>query len=275
VPRDNIILEPQPLNTLPAILLCARIIGLKDKKANLLVLPSDHYIKGDRSFTGAALKALNLSSRDYICLMGLVPDSPCPGYGYITTAGTIGRGEFQVKSFKEKPDLSTAKRLFKKRNIFWNSGIFCLKAEVVLSEAQSLLPGLYAQIIRIKDKRQITKIWPKIKPISIDYGILQKSDRLVMVRAGFYWRDVGSWDALCSVLPKDGENNVILSDCISLDTSDTLVCAYGSKRLIAAIGLRGMIIVDTPDALLVCKKENAQDIKRLVELLKVKRKECV
>ena len=274
VPQENIVLEPKPLNTLPAIALCAQLISLKDSLANLLVLPSDHYIKG-RGFKETMLKALNLSARDFICLMGVRPDSPCPGYGYIKTGSKIGKDQFYVKSFKEKPDFNTAKKLFKKRDIFWNSGIFCFKAEVVLQETKTYLPALYAQISRIEHKKYIAKFWPKIKPVSIDYGILQKSNRLVMVEAEFYWRDLGSWDSLCSVLPKDKKNNVILSDCIDINSSNIFACAYGSKRLIATIGLEDMIIVDTPDAVLVCKKENAQDIKRLVELLRRKRKSCV
>ena len=271
---ENIILEPKPLNTLPAVAVCAQLISLKDSHANLLVLPSDHYIKG-RGFKEAMLKALSLSEHGAICLSGIRPESPHPGYGYITTGPGIGRDGFRVESFKEKPDSKTLKRLFKKSGVFWNSGIFCFKAGVILSQIRSFTPGLYAQIIRIKQKKQIAKFWPKIKPISIDYGIIQKSKRLVMVEAGFYWRDLGSWDALSSVLPKDSKNNVILSDCISINSSNILVSAYGSKRLVAAIGLRDMIIVDTPDAVLVCKKENAQDIKRLVELLRRKRKSCV
>jgi len=274
VPPENIILEPKPLNTLPAVAVCAQLISLKDSLANLLVLPSDHYIKG-RGFKETMLKALSLSAHGHICLAGIRPESAHPGYGYITTGPRIGRDGFRVESFKEKPDSKALKRLFKKSGLFWNSGIFCFKAAVILSQIRSFSPGLYAQISRIKQKKQIAKFWPKIKPISIDYGIIQKSKSLVMVEAGFYWRDLGSWDALSSVLPKDRQNNVILSDCVNLNSRNIFSCSYGSKRIIATVGLEDLIIVDTPDALLVCKKENAQDIKRLVELLRRKRKSCV
>lgn len=275
MPQENIILEPKPLNTMPAIALCAQLINLKDTQANLLVLPSDHYIKDSRSFRDAVVKALNLSAQGFICLMGIRPDSPCPGYGYIKTGSSIGRDEFYVESFKEKPNLDTAKKLFKKRDIFWNSGIFCFKAGVILQETKTYVPELYAQITRIEQKKYIAKFWPKIKPISIDYGILQRSNRMVMVGARFYWRDIGSWDALCSVLPKDRKNNVILSDCINLNSSNIFACAYGSKRLIAAIGLEDMIIVDTPDALLICKKNRAQEVKKIVEELKRRSREDI
>ena len=275
VPRENIILEPQPLNTLPAISLCARIINLKDDQANLLVLPSDHYIKDNASFRKVMLKALNLSAKGFICLTGVKPDSPCSGYGYIKTGRKIGKDGFFVEYFKEKPTLNTARRLFKEKGIFWNSGIFCFRAVTVLRELKTHVPKLYAQIIQIKQKQDIPKIWHKIRPVSIDYGLLQKSRNLVMVRAEFYWCDLGSWDALSGVLSRDRKKNTILSDCINLDSTNIFVYSPGYKRLIATVGLQDTIIVDTPDALLVCKKEKSQDIKRLFALLKKKRKKCV
>jgi len=275
VHQENIILEPKPLNTLPAISLCAQIIRLKDSLANLLVLPSDHYIKDSRGFKSTMFRALSLSAKGLICLIGIKPDSPCLGYGYIKTGRKIDKDIFAVKCFKEKPTLNTARKLFKEKGIFWNSGIFCFKAEVILKEIKTYVPKLYAQIIQIRQKQDIKKIWPKIKPISIDYGLLEKSSNLAMVRAKFYWRDLGSWDALCSVFSKDRKNNIILSDCVNLDSTNIFVCSYGSKRLIATVGLEDTIIVDTPDALLVSRKEKSEGIKRLFELLKQKRKQCV
>ncbi len=273
--KENIILEPKPLNTLPAISLCARIINLKDNQANLLVLPSDHYIKDSINFKQVILKALDLSSKGFLCLIGIKPDSPCSGYGYIKVGGGIGKNIFYVKSFKEKPNLNETKRLFKNKGMFWNSGIFCFKSEVILREIKIYLPRLYRQIIRIKERQDIKNIWNKIKPISIDYGLLERSKNLAMVAAKFYWRDLGSWDALCDILPKDKKNNIILSDFVELDSKNTFVFSQTPKRLIATIGIQDLIIVDTSDALLICRKEKSQEVKKLVELLKKKRKKCV
>ncbi|MBM3251206.1 MAG: hypothetical protein FJZ11_00290 [Candidatus Omnitrophica bacterium] len=275
VPPSNIILEPKPLNTLPAIGLCARMISIRDKQANLLVLPADHYIRDNAGFKRAIFKALKLSSAGFMCLVGVKPDSPCVGYGYIKAARRIDKDIFSVAYLKEKPGLKTARRLFKEKNIFWNTGIFCFKAEVILRQIKDRLPGLHNQLSRVKYKQDIGDIWPKIKAVSIDYGLLEKSQGLVMVKAGFDWSDLGSWDALCGVLASGNKKNVILSDCVSLDNANIFVSSYGCRRLIAAIGLRDTIIVDTPDALLICKKENAQDIKALVEILKRKKKSCV
>jgi mannose-1-phosphate guanylyltransferase/mannose-6-phosphate isomerase len=263
------------LNTLPAISLCARLISLKDNQANLLVLPSDHYIKDNTSFKQTIIKALNLSLKGFICLMGIRPDSPCSGYGYIKTGKRISDGIFYVDSFKEKPACGIAKRLFKNKDIFWNSGIFCFKAEVILMELETHVPRLYREIIKIDKKQDIKKAWHKIKPLSIDYGLLEKTKKSAVVAAKFYWRDLGSWDALCEILSKDRKNNILLSDCLNLHSDNIFVFSQGSRRVVATIGLQDLIIVDTPDALLVCKKEMSQDVKRLVEFLKQKRMKCV
>lgn len=275
IPSENIILEPKPLNTLPAISACAQIINLRDEQANLLVLPSDHYIKDEVKFRHIVSETFRLAEIGFLCLIGIKPDTPCTGYGYIKAGKKIKSGSFYVRYFKEKPDLKQAKRLIREKDIFWNSGIFCFKTEVVLREIRTYQPRLYTRIIKIRDRKDIEYHWNKIKPISIDYGLLEKSRNLVMVTAKFYWRDLGSWDALCDVLPKDKKNNIILADSLNLDSMNTLIYSQDSKRLIATIGLKDLVIVDTPDALLVCKKERSQEIKKLVEVLKKKRKSCV
>lgn len=275
VADENIILEPKPLNTLPAIALCAQLIGLRDKQANLLVLPSDHYVKDNAEFKKTAFSALRLSLKGFIALIGIKPADPCAGYGYFKAGKKLTQDAFVVESFTEKPSSEKAKKLFRKRGIFWNAGIFCFQAGVILSEIKAHLPKLYAQISRIKRKQDIRAAWAKIKPVSIDYGLLEKSRRLAMVKAGFDWHDLGSWDALYEILPKDRRGNILLSGHLGLDTAGTLIYSLIPKRFIATVGLKDTIIVDTDDALLVCKIGRSQEIKKLVELLKKKRKKCV
>lgn len=275
IPQKNIILEPKPLDTLPAISLCAHLINLKDNQANLLILPSDHYIKDQRRFKQSMFKALDLGRKDLLCLVGIKSDRPTLGYGYIQTGRKIKQDIFYVNSFQEKPPLNEVKRLFTKKRIFWNSGIFCFKAQVLLKEMKIYVPEIYHKIIRIENKQKIENIWSSLKAVSIDYGLIEKSKNLVMVVARFFWQDLGSWDALCDLLPKDRKNNIILSDCINLDSTDILLYSQDKKRFIATIGLEDLIIVDTPDALLVCKKGKSQDIKKLVKIIKKKRKKCV
>lgn len=277
IPRENIILEPTPKNTLPAILLCTQILSLKDKQAKIMVFPSDHYIKGSTAFKKAMRGVLQLAEKGFICLVGIKPDKPRSGYGYITIGKSMAKDKFYVRRFKEKPLASRAKQLYWKKNIFWNAGIFCFKAETIFKEVRRYLPNLYRQISKIRNKSKIQPIWKKIQSVSFDYGVLEKSRNLAMLLAKFSWHDLGSWDALFDVLSQDAKKNTVLSDCgsVSLDTQDTLVCSYTHKRLIACLGLKNLIIVDTPDALLVCKKEKTQDIKKLVGLLAKKRKTYV
>ena len=275
IPQENVILEPKPLNTLPAISLCAQLINLKDPEASLLVLPTDHYIKNKLEFKQDILKALNVAAKGFLCLLGIKANGLCLGYGYIKTARKISPGIFYVKSFKEKPGPDKAKRLLEEKGIFWNAGIFCFKAGVLLREIKIHLPELYRQLIQIEDKQDMKRIWHKIKPISIDYGLMEKSKNLAMVKARFDWIDLGSWNALCRVLPKDRKNNIVLSDSVDLDSTNIFIYSNNPKRLIATLGLKDLIIVDTPDALLVSSKKRSEEIKRIVEILQKKRKNYV
>lgn len=275
IPAENIILEPRPLNTLPAISVCAQLISLKDTQANLLIAPSDHYIKDKLRFKQDIYKALDLSEKGFLCLIGIRPDKLRLGYGCIESADKIEDNIFYVRSFKEKPPLNALRKLFQKKNIFYNSGIFCFKAQVLLRELERHSPCLYQQVYRIKQKQDIKKVWARIKAVSIDYGLLEQSKNLTMVEARFFWHDLGSWDTLFEVLHKDKQNNVILSNNVNFDSSNNLIFSQDGERLIATLGLSNTVIVDTKDALLVCRKDKVQDIKRLVEALKKKRKTCV
>jgi mannose-1-phosphate guanylyltransferase len=187
----------------------------------------------------------------------------------------LGKGVFPVKSFIEKPNINKAKMMYRRKDIYWNAGIFCWKANVFFEELKKYLPGLYNQIIKVHSKHDINKIWSKIKPISIDYGLLEKSKKIVLVPAGFSWTDLGSWDALYEILPKDKNNSVIQADYFGLDSKNNIILSK-SKRLIASVGIKNLVIIDTPDALLICDRDKSQEIKTLFDCLKKeKRKECI
>jgi len=275
IPPGNIILEPAPKNTLPAIGLCARLINLKDPQSNLLIMPSDHFIKNNAGFLKTIVKSLKISLRGRVCLIGIKPTKPSSAYGYIETGEKIRQAGLEVKSFYEKPSINKAVGLWRKKNVFWNSGIFCFRSDRILAEVKKHSPDIHRQLMRIKGINSLALPWEKMKSISIDYGILEKADNLAMVKASFSWCDLGSWDALYELLPKDKNKNVILADYVGLDNTNTFVYSKDSGRTIAAVGLDNLVIVDTPDALLVCRKDNSQDIKRLVEILIKKRKTCV
>ncbi len=272
IPDANIILEPQGKNTAPAVGLCAKLISRIDNDAVLLVLPSDHYIKNIENFKKTIKKAIACARRDLLVTIGIKPSAASTGYGYIKVGGKKN-GHSVVEKFLEKPDLSKAKKYFKDKKFFWNSGMFVWKASVFLDETKKYLPKLYANLRLINSVKDIPKIWPRIEAISIDYGIMEHSRRIALIPADFYWTDLGSWDALAEIFPKDKKGNITNSDTLNVDSHGVCVFARGN-RLVSTIGVNNMVIADTPDALLVCDRNRTQDVKQLVERLKtLKRKE--
>ena len=272
IPDANIILEPQGKNTAPAIGLCARLISQIDNEAVLLVLPSDHYIKNIDNFKNTLKKAIACAGQDFLVTIGIKPSAPSTGYGYIKVDGKKD-GHITVDKFLEKPDLGKARKYFKDNKFFWNSGMFIWKASVFLEEVKKYLPKLYANLQRINSVNDIPKVWPRIEAISVDYGIMERSRRIALIPASFYWTDLGSWDALAEIFPKDKKGNIANSDTLNVDSHGVCVFARGN-RLVSTIGVKNMVIADTPDALLVCDRSRTQDVKQLVERLKMlKRKE--
>ncbi len=272
IPDANIILEPQGKNTAPAIGLCAKLISQIDKEAVLLVLPSDHYIKNIENFKKTIKKAIACARIDLLVTIGIKPTAASTGYGYIKVDGKKN-GYIAVDKFLEKPDLNKAKKYFKDKKFFWNSGMFIWKASVFLEETRKYLPKLYANLHLINSVNDIPKVWPKIKAISVDYGIMEHSRKIALIPANFYWTDLGSWDALAEIFPKDKKGNIANSDTLNVDSQGVCVFTRGN-RLVSTIGVNNMVIADTPDALLVCDRSRTQDVKQLVDKLKtLKRKE--
>lgn len=272
IPIKNIILEPEGKNTAPAIGLAARLITQKDLDAMLIVLPSDHYIKNLVKFKKALCQAISCADKDFLVTIGIKPRRPSSGYGYIKTKIKIKKDRFgylQVDKFLEKPSLNKAKKYFKDRSFYWNSGIFIFKAQILLDELKRYLPKLYNNLMLIKSPADINKVWPNIKDISIDQGIMEYSKRIALVPANFYWTDMGSWDALSEIFPKDIKGNILQGDSLTLASRRTCIFGRGD-RLISAVGVKDLIIADTPDALLICNRNKTQDIKRVFDSLKMK-----
>jgi len=270
IPAENIILEPQGKNTAPAIGACARLISLKDKDAVLVVLPSDHYIKNLGGFKKVIRKAIAAAKKDLLVTIGIKPDKPSTGYGYIKVNPKYqiqNPKVYSVDKFLEKPKLNKARRYFKAKNYYWNSGIFIWKAEVFLEEMHKYLPCLSGQLSSLGSKEDIQKVWPEIKPVSVDYGIMERSKKIALIPADFCWTDLGSWEALSEIFPKDRKGNVLQGDTYNLDSRGVCVFSKG-ERLISTIGVKDLVIADTADALLVCDRAKTQDVKKLVEALK-------
>ncbi len=265
IPKDNLIFEPEGRNTAPSIAVAMRIIHQREPEACVCVMPCDHLIKNNRRFIKIIRQALVLC-KDCLVVFGIPPHRPATGYGYIKAGNRQGIF-LKVKKFCEKPDFPTAQRFLKDGSYFWNSGIFAGSNRVFLEEFEKYLPILYRQLKKINRLDDIVKIWKQIKPISFDYGILEKSERLLMLPAGgLGWSDLGSWQAWDEAMKKDKQANLLKADAINLQSKNITI--VGNNRLIATIGLKDLIIVDTADALLIADKNKTEQVKTVVDILK-------
>jgi|CXWL01.1.fsa_nt_gi mannose-1-phosphate guanylyltransferase len=269
VPKANILLEPSGKNTAPAIAWAAAIIHSRDSNAVMAVLPSDHLIQNKKAYLSILDQAVSLANDQYLVTLGIVPTRPETGYGYIKgkKVKRAGRTLHEVERFVEKPSLDKARQYLKTKKYFWNSGMFIWKTSTILEEFRRLLPDLYKAFTQGFSQRAVEKFWGTLDGISIDYGIMEKAKRVAVVPAAdIGWSDVGSWEALWEVSAKDPQGNVFKGDIMGVGNRNTL--AVGKKRLVALIGLEDMVVIDTEDVLLVCRKDQSQSVKTIVDLLK-------
>lgn len=268
IPGRNILFEPEARNTLAPIGLLSKMIYEKNKEAVILVFPCDHSIKNRVKFQKALNRAIAVARRGYIVSLGVVPDRPQTGYGYIKVRRK-NNGFYLIDRFIEKPDIVRAKKFIKDKHYYWNAGVFIFKAHVMLEEIRRLAPYDRRLITKINDKKSLNKLWPKFTSISIDYAIMEKSNKMALVPADFGWLDLGSWQAIEQLAEKDACGNIFRGRCVDLGSKNTI--AFSDNRLLATLGLDNIIIVNTRDAILVCSNERTQDVKRLVEILKQKK----
>ncbi len=280
LPEENIIEEPYKRNTAPSIALSSLYINRKYPDSTMTILPSDHIIKDNNKFLGVLDSAMAFVQKGTnIVTLGIKPDHPETGYGYIklgTKAGTSeGNDIFKVKEFTEKPDLKTANIFFEGDNYYWNSGMFIWKSSTILKKIEKYLPKIYNSINKISksigednEKDIIKEEFKKMDSISIDYGILEKDNEIFTIPVDFGWNDVGSWAALSEMKEGSCEDNVIKADHLGINTKRSII--YSQDKLITTIGIDNLIIVNTEDVVLVCNKDNAQDVKKLREFLKKK-----
>ncbi|MDP2167923.1 MAG: mannose-1-phosphate guanylyltransferase/mannose-6-phosphate isomerase [Thermodesulfovibrionales bacterium] len=274
----NCILEPEGKNTAPAVALAAFKLYKKSKDALMLILPSDHHIGDAGAFLSAVETAAAAARKGDIVTFGIKPSRPETGYGYIKTGKKLMAGVFSAARFIEKPDLKTAKTFLKDGSYYWNSGIFLFRVKDIIAELKRHMPELhqaFSEIARYlntdKEEEALKEVYRKLKEESIDYGVMEKSERIAVVTADFKWSDIGSWSALDDVLDKNSEGNVLFGNVVEVGCKDSIL--FAGARLIAAIGLEDMVVVDTQDATLIVPKEKVQQVKELVGRLKKEGKE--
>lgn len=277
VPID-VIAEPVARNTAPAIGLAAAIIAAHDPSGIMVVLPADHFIKDEAALCDTLIHAGHAAKNGYLVTLGIMPSRPETGYGYIEAEMDLrGEGPFPVRRFVEKPPLEEAMRYLDDGNYFWNSGMFIWRADTILGEMGTFMPELRKKLSAISFNgnlwefsnldEQIATAYEDIESISIDFGVMEKSARVQVVPVEMGWSDVGSWSSLPDVVEPDSSGTVCINAVghVAIDSSNCLI--YADKRMVATVGVSNLVIVSTPDAILVCDRERCQDVKKVVEEL--------
>ncbi len=266
-------IEPVGRNTAAAIALAAFDLYRKDPDAVMAVLPADHVIEDGKAFREALKAAFVAAADGHIVTFGIKPTRPETGYGYIkagkkTIKKVDGFPVHAVEKFVEKPDVTRAKKYLKDGGYYWNSGIFLWRAERIIEEMKLHLPGIYKALKDATDPVALAEAYKSIEEISIDHGILERAKDVVVLPASFPWSDMGSWSSFGEIIKPDANGNIIKGRVVDIDSHDTII--LGCDRAVATIGLKDYIIVDTPDATLVCPKDRAQEVKEIVNVLKKK-----
>jgi mannose-1-phosphate guanylyltransferase len=273
LPYDNILIEPDGKNTAPCIGLAAIIIQERDETAVMGVFPADHYIQDTVAFAKYLKQGIQTArSMRGLVTFGVIPTRPATGYGYIQFHDRTDPDEqiFAVKAFAEKPDLETAQLFLKSGDFLWNSGMFVWQVDVILKSFQEFLPEIWDSLDNIKGAigkpvwdSVLTVEWATLRSISIDYGVMEKARNVFVVKVDFAWNDVGSWDAVHEMRTKDKAGNVTQGDVIYHSARNNLVYAEG--KTVAMVGVDDLVVIDTPDALLIIPRGETERVKQLVD----------
>jgi mannose-1-phosphate guanylyltransferase/mannose-6-phosphate isomerase len=279
----GIILEPVARNTSAALAVAALEIARENPDGVMVVMPSDHVIKDDAKFVDAVRRAAKVAATGRLALFGIKPDGPHTGYGYIRQGEAVsgsGNSAFKVHSFVEKPDRKTAEKYLADGGYFWNSGIFVLHIRTFIDELARLVPDVLEAarkaLAKVEEDLGFLRLektsFAAAPSISIDYAVMEKTSLAVMLPIDVGWNDIGSWSSLWEVAPHDAAGNAVNGDAVMLDTRGCYI--HSERSLVATIGLENLVIVDTPDALLVADKSRTQDVSSIVgQLKKSNRKE--
>jgi mannose-1-phosphate guanylyltransferase len=280
VPKKQILAEPAQRNTAPAIGLAAHILQSIDPEAVMGVFPADHVIGKPRDYVRLLRPAFKAAKDGKIVVLGIQPRWPETGYGYIEFAEAPGaRGEAPVKRFREKPDAATAEQFLAAGNFYWNAGMFFWKTSVLLDALRQFLPKtatLLAGLPPLSSRQfnaRLAEVFPRCENISIDFAVLEKATNVVGIPAGeIGWNDVGSWNAVYELQKHDAQGNALRGDALIRDSTGNYVDGSKSK-LIALLGVHDLIVVDTPDALLIADRSRAQQVGDLVKQLEKQKRD--
>ena len=269
VPRDNVVVEPQARNTAACIGLGALEVLRRDPAGVLAVLPSDQWVRDAAGYRATLERAIDVARAGAIVTIGIVPDAPETGFGYLELGAETERGVRVVDKFVEKPNRATAEQYVAGKRHLWNSGMFVFAAKRLLEAVRAHMPELADILHQIALAPERTdELYPRAPAQSIDYGVMEKLPRgdVFVVPGDFGWNDVGSWSALGTLRPADSDGNTKAAESVTIDARGNVLYAEG-KQLIAAVGVEDLVIVATEDAILVMPKSRAQDVKEVVKRL--------
>lgn len=281
IPEENYLIEPAPRGTASVVALAAAVLKKRDPQAIIAMQTADHHIRNRDLFRYLISAAIDVADKGYLVTLGITPTFPSTAYGYIQQGealdGDYRYPVFTVKRFTEKPNEATAEQLLRSGDHSWNSGMFVWHVDSILTEIKKQMPDLYAAVDQIaiawdtpSRKEVVDRLWYGLKSQTIDYGIMERAEKVAVLPAGgLGWSDVGSWDSLFEVLLPDMNGNVANNaQHLGLDTHNTLVYSNDDQRLVVTIGLDDMVIVDTGEILMICKVDQSQKVKDVVEHLK-------
>ena len=281
IPRENYLIEPAPRGTASVVALAAAVLQKRDPQAVMAIQTADHHIRNQDLFQYLLRTAFEVAEKEYLVTLGITPTFPSTGYGYIQQGAPLD-GDYKypvyaVKRFKEKPDEATAQELLRSGDHSWNSGMFVWRVNTILNEVNRQMPDLFKTVDEIASAwdtpqrdESIEKLWYDLQSQTIDYGVMEKAEHVAVLPAGgLGWSDVGSWDSLFEVLLPDMNGNVAAnSQHLGLDTHNSLVYSVNDERLIVTIGMDDVVVVDAGDVLMICKTDQSQKVKDVVEHLK-------
>jgi mannose-1-phosphate guanylyltransferase len=278
---ENFLLEPEPRGTASAIGLAAAVLHKHDPQAIMASLHSDHFIRNNDLFALLLRIAADVAQNDYLVTLGITPTYPSTAYGYIQRGAPLpeqyGYPAYRVVRFKEKPDQAAAREMIRAGDHSWNSGMFIWKVSRILEELERQMPELRSALSEISASHgtpefesTLARCWPALQSETIDYGIMENAERVAVIPAGgLEWSDVGSWDSLFDVLLPDEHGNIVFSgQHMAMDTHNSLVYGNRDSRLIVTIGVDDLVVVDAGDVLLVCRRDETQKVRQMVENLR-------
>lgn len=281
VPPENIVGEPQGRDSAPAIgLMAALLERVLGEDAVMVVLPADHVIPGDAHFRRILQLAAEVAGDGYLVTLGIPPTGPDTGFGYIQGGAVVTEAEgltvYRVEQFREKPKREVAEQYVREGGYFWNAGMFIATVKTLRDLYKTHLPEMedgFAQIVTALGTADgpevMAEVFPTLPKISVDYGIAEKADKVAVIPAEIGWNDVGSWARLAEVLSEEhGGENIVVGEHVGVETTGSMI--YSPHRLIATIGMEDIIVIDTPDATLICPKSRSEDVKKIVEELKAR-----